>query len=215
MRALRGRPGRPADDCLQRRFPLIYNALRETAKFLVYEKKWRPQDIEFTFEGPRPEDLYYLQTRDMETKSRTDVPSFSRTDLETRTPLGHGIGVSGGAMWGRAVFTVDDITAWRRREPATPLILIRRDTVPDDIREISAADGLLTARGGATSHAAIVANRLGKTCVVGCADLVCLEHEGRFELNGTTVEAGDHVSIDGAEGSVYAGRLGMTEETEN
>jgi pyruvate,orthophosphate dikinase len=121
--------------------------------------------------------------------------------------LAHGIGVSGGALSGRAVFCLDDMSQWKKSDPGTPLILIRNDTVPDDIREISAADGLLTARGGATSHAAIVANRLDKTCVVGCRDLVCYEREKKFVLKRKTIRAGEFVSIDGYEGSIYAGKM--------
>jgi pyruvate,orthophosphate dikinase len=85
------------------------------------------------------------------------------------------------------------------------VILLRADTVPDDIRQISAADGLLTARGGSTSHAAIIANRLGKTCVVGCNKLVVLEHDKKCRLDRKTIKAGDFLSIDGRNGSVYLG----------
>ena len=126
--------------------------------------------------------------------------------------MGHGIGVSGGALSGRAVFTIDDIKKWRIQEPETFLILVRNDTVPDDIREIAAADGLLTARGGATSHAAIVANRLEKTCVAGCRDMICLERDGKFLLHSRTIHQGDYISIDGAEGAVYEGRMKVKQE---
>ncbi len=121
--------------------------------------------------------------------------------------LGHGIGVSGGALSGRTVFSLDDISHWQENEPEAPLILVRGDTVPDDIKEISAADGLLTARGGATSHAAIVANRLDKTCVVGCTDLVCMEKDKKFILNQKVINAGEFISIDGSEGSIYLGKM--------
>jgi pyruvate,orthophosphate dikinase len=192
---------------LERRFPEIYRSLRHYAKQLVYENQWAPQDIEFTFEGPRREDLYLLQTRNMEMRERKTIPLFESTDEITGQILGHGIGVGRGAMSGRAVFCLDDIVRWRRDEPGTPLILVRGDTVPEDIKEISAADGLLTARGGSTSHAAIVANRLEKTCVVGCRDLVCMEKDRKFILNDTAVHAGDFISIDGSEGSIYSGKM--------
>jgi len=196
---------RPEDFSLQRRFPEIYRRLRDFAKQLVYDHQWAPQDIEFTFESPQGKDLYLLQTRNMEMRQRKAVPSFENTG-DGRL-LGHGIGVSGGALSGRTVFCLDDITRWRKDDPGCPLILVRGDTVPEDIKEISAADGLLTARGGATSHAAIVANRLDKTCVVGCRDLMCMERQKKFVLRDTTVNAGDFISIDGSEGSIYLGRL--------
>lgn len=202
---------REEDGCLESLFPEIYHSLRDWAKELIYNRRWSPQEMEFTFEGPRKGDLYFLQTRDMVMRERKSGYSF---DIPPETPpelLGHGIGVSGGAMAGRVIFTVKEIDHWRRAEPGTSLILLRRDTVPDDIEEIHRADGLLTARGGATSHAAIVAHRLGKTCVVGCANLTCLEREKRCKLGGTDLQSGDWISIDGLEGSVYLGRLNVTE----
>ncbi len=198
---------RPLEHALEKRFPVIYRRLREIAEAMIYRDQWAPQDIEFTFEGPRESDLYILQTRNMEIRERKRFPSFESTDEMSEKFLGHGIGVSGGALSGRVVFSLDDISHWKKRESGTPLILIRGDTVPDDIREISVADGLLTARGGATSHAAIVATRLEKTCVVGCKDLVCIERKKRFELNLKVVRAGDFISIDGSEGSVYLGKM--------
>ena len=198
---------RPIEYALETKFPRIYHGLREVAKIMIYEHHWEPQDIEFTFEGPGTEDLYILQTRNMEMRERKRVPAFSDSGELSEKIFGHGIGVSGGALSGRVVFSLDDISSWKKTEPETPLILIRNDTVPDDIREISEADGLLTARGGATSHAAIVATRLGKTCVVGCRDLVCMENERKFELSGKVVHAGEFISIDGAEGSIYSGKM--------
>jgi len=119
--------------------------------------------------------------------------------------LSSGIGVGGGALSGRAVFDLDDMKEFRAKDPSTPLILIRSDTVPDDIRHISSADGLLTARGGSTCHAAIIANRLGKTCVVGCNKLLVWEYEKKCRLGRQTIKAGDFISIDGRNGSVYSG----------
>ena len=86
--------------------------------------------------------------------------------------------MSGGALSGRIVFTLEDIQRFRQEEPETPLILVRSDTVPEDIQEISLTEGLLTAKGGQTSHAAIVAFELDKTAVVGCHNLLVLESEG-------------------------------------
>ncbi len=204
---------RPVDFTLQRRFPEIYRALREIAKTLIYENQWAPQDIEFTFESPRRKDLYLLQARNMDMKERRKLPSFENASEMAEKFMGHGIGVSGGALSGRAVFSLDDIYHWKKTDPGTPLILIRRDTVPDDIKEISAADGLLTARGGATSHAAIVANRLGKTCVAGCIDIVCLEKDRKFILNNKIVNSGEFISINGSEGAVYLGKMKVIERS--
>ncbi|MFC1814400.1 PEP-utilizing enzyme, partial [Thermodesulfobacteriota bacterium] len=105
------------------------------------------------------------------------------------------------------VFSLKEIDKWRIREPDTSLILVRSDTVPDDIREIYAADGLLTARGGLTSHAAVVAHRLGKTCVVGCGNLICQEKERNCFFDKERLTSGDFLSIDGQQGSVYQGLL--------
>jgi pyruvate,orthophosphate dikinase len=110
-------------------------------------------------------------------------------------------------MSGHLVFNVEDILQWRRWEPDTPIILVRNDTVPDDIREVSQVNGLLTARGGVTSHAAVIAHRLEKTCVVGCGNMVCDEKEQTCNFNGRNLKSGDYISIDGHEGSVYIGKM--------
>jgi pyruvate,orthophosphate dikinase len=201
------REGRPVEYSLERRCPEVYEELVESARFLIEDRQWNPQDIEFTFEGQRKEDVYVLQSRDMEIREKQHEHTFMLTPDLSRCLLGHGIGVSGGAMSGRAVFTMDDIRYYREAEPKTPLILVRRDTVPDDIREISASDGLLTARGGATSHAAIVAYRLGKTCVVGCVDMLFYEKEKKSILNQRAITSGDFISIDGTEGAIYEGEM--------
>ena len=202
---------REPDSSLEVKFPEIYRHLREWSKELIYERRWSPQEIEFTFEGPSADDLYFLQTRDMVMRQKKKFYSFDLAQKGKVEFLGHGIGVSGGAMTGRAVFSLEEIRHWRLKEPNTSLILIRGDTVPDDIKEIYEADGLLTARGGSTSHAAIVAHRLGKTCVVGCANLICMEKERSCSLNGTIVRSGDWISIDGTEGSVYLGIMKIKE----
>ncbi|MDY6970868.1 MAG: PEP/pyruvate-binding domain-containing protein [Thermodesulfobacteriota bacterium] len=202
---------RDSETTLESRFPGIYQAMRKWAKELVYEREWSPQEMEFTFEAPNAKSLYCLQTRDMVMRERKKVYSF---DVAPETPvdlLGHGIGVSGGAMKGKIVFSIEEIRYWRNTEPEALLILIRGDTVPDDIREIHEADGLLTARGGSTSHAAITAHRLGKTCVVGCSDLVCMEKERACSFNQQTLKSGDWISIDGLEGSVYSGQMRIRE----
>jgi len=192
---------------LEEAFPEIYRALFEIAQYLVYEKKWSHQEIEFTFEGLHKEDLYILQVRDMVTQEeRPRIRVFGNVAELERYFLGKGIGVSGGALSGRVVFSLEDIERLRQEDPETPFILIRYDTVPDDIKEISQADGLLTARGGQTSHAAIVASRLGKTCVVGCENLIIDEDQKVARFNGRYVRLGDWISIDGLRGNVYLGK---------
>ena len=198
---------RDDDITLETLFPRIYEAIRIWTKELIYGRKWSPQEIEFTFEGPEARDLYFLQTRDMVIRERKRVYSLDLTSQKDVEFLGHGIGVSGGAITGRAVFSLEEIEHWRKTEPETSLIIVRSDTVPDDIKEIYEADGLLTARGGSTSHAAIVAHRLDKTCVVGCPGLVCMEREGTCSFDGRKLKSGDWISMDGLEGSVYAGKM--------
>ena len=200
---------RDTDITMETHFPEIYNALKKWANELIYERGWSPQEIEFTFESPAAGDLYLLQTRDMAMRERKQVLTFYATG--DNKLLGHGIGVSGGAMSGRLVFSLDEIDRLRSTEPDQKLILARSDTVPDDIREIYAADGLLTARGGLTSHAAVVAHRLGKTCVVGCADMICDEKSKQIRIHQEQLGPGDFISIDGQEGAVYNGRVKIKE----
>ncbi len=194
---------RNTDVTLESHFPNIYYELTQWAAGLIEEKGWSPQEMEFTFESPDASDLYLLQTRDMAMRERKKVLQFDPAELEDRAFLGHGIGVSGGAMSGRAVFDLEEIDKWRSGEPRTSLILLRGDTVPDDIKEIFAADGLLTARGGLTSHAAVVAHRLDKTCVVGCGNMIFKEKEKTALFNQVVIRPGDFISIDGQEGSVF------------
>jgi pyruvate,orthophosphate dikinase len=202
---------RDTDITLETHYPAIYAAIRKWASTLIYKKGWSPQEMEFTFEGASADNLFLLQTRDMAMRERKTVLTFD-VDFDLGDQyLGHGIGVAGGAMSGRAVFTLEEIDRWRDAEPGSSLILVRGDTVPDDIREIYAADGLLTARGGLTSHASVVAHRLGKTCVVGCGSLLCSEKEKTASFDRVVIRSGDHISIDGREGSVYQGKIKIRE----
>ncbi len=198
---------RDTDTTLETHYPEIYRTLKGWAEDLIYKKRWSPQEMEFTFESARAEDLYLLQTRDMAIRERKRVMPARPVHMPEERRLGHGIGVSGGLMSGRIVFTLEDIDQWRKTEPKTPLILLRSDTVPDDIRELNAADGILTARGGLTSHAAVVAHRLEKTCVVGCGGFVCKESDKVGIFDHITLKAGDFITIDGQEGAVYEGRI--------
>ncbi len=198
---------RETDVTLETHFPEIYRSMQQMAQSLVSERGWSPQEMEFTFESPAKEDLFLLQTRDMAIREHQQVLAFDPARVNPENYLGHGIGVSGGAMSGRLVFSLEEMELWREREPNACLILARGDTVPDDIKEIHAANGLLTARGGVTSHAAVVAHRLGKTCVVGCGSMICDERNQTIQFGRHQLQAGDHISIDGREGSVYQGEM--------
>jgi len=203
---------RNTDTTLESHFPKIYQGLLTWADTLINQQHWSPQEIEFTFEGPNVEDLYILQSRDLGIRERKTRPMFDPDSLTMAKDryLGHGIGVSGGAMSGRLVFTLQEIDQWRGQEPDTALILVRNDTVPDDIREIHAADGLLTARGGMTSHASIVAYRLDKTCVVGYRNMVCNEYKKECRFDNFVATTGDFISIDGHKGTVFIGQIDIT-----
>lgn len=203
--------GRDRNHSLELKFPEIYQRLLAISRELVYEKRWNAQEIEFTFEGPRAEDLYLLQTRDMITiKQKEHLNVFVGSKELARSLLGKGVGVSGSALSGKAVFTQQDIDLMRTREPDTPLILIRQDTVPEDISVISLTDGLLTSRGGQTSHASVVAVRLEKTCVVGCRQLRVYERYA--EIGEHRIEFGEDVSIDGRQGLLLRGKHPIREE---
>jgi pyruvate,orthophosphate dikinase len=198
--------GLDSEMTLEKNFPEIYNSLLSMTKELIYKKRWDPQEIEFTFEGMESNRLFILQSRNTTTKRRHIVQVFVYSAELAADYLGKGIGVSGGAMTGKAVFTISEIKSLREKEPGTLLILIRSDTVPDDIKEITSADGLLTAKGGQTSHAAIIAFRLDKNCIVGCKQLQVSENLGFARLNGHIIRSGDFLSIDGRNGSIYKGK---------
>lgn len=205
--------GRSKENTLENRFPEIYQALLDLSRELVYENRWNPQEIEFTFESSDAKDFYILQTRDMITiKKKENLFVFENPEKLEPYFLGKGIGVSGSALSGRAVFTHENIEQMHREDPQSTLILIRQDTVPEDIKEIAQAQGLLTARGGQTSHAAVVATQLEKTCIVGCKDLRVYESEQRCEINGHDIRFGEEVSIDGRKGLFLKGRHAIREE---
>ena len=203
---------RDTEITLETHFPEIFNALKQWSNELVFRRGWGPQEMEFTFEDALAKDLYLLQTRDMalikeDLVDQFDFDAMGGGGVFPNALIGHGIGISGGAMSGRIVFTLDDIESWRKKEPDTPLILVRNDTVPDDIQEIYASNGLLTSRGGVTSHASIVATRLKKTCVVGCTNFVCNETDKVCVFGDIIIEAGGYISIDGQEGAIYKGKI--------
>lgn len=197
---------RDSEISLEESFPELYNEIQRIVQILIYKEKWDAQEIEFTFEGRTKDKLFILQTRDMTITKKERLFGFVSSEELHSSFLSRGIGVGGGALSGRVVFDLNEIKEYRSKEPDTPLILVRSDTVPDDIKHISLTDGLLTSRGGSTSHAAIIANRLGKTCVVGCNNLVVIEEEKLCKLNQKLIKSGDFISIDGRNGSVYLGK---------
>jgi pyruvate,orthophosphate dikinase len=192
---------------LEKNFPTIFQRLKQMASFLIEEQDYAHQEIEFTFESDRPEDLHILQIRNMVYSEQERVQVFVASEALKDALLGRGIGAGGGALSGRVAFTGADIHHLRTHDPACNVILARPDTVPDDFALIAQTDGLLTARGGLTSHAAVAAHRLGKTCVVNCRSLHVYDHKKQAELNGHTVRFGDHISIDGRQGTIYAGEF--------
>jgi pyruvate,orthophosphate dikinase len=173
---------------------------------LIDEQGMFPQEIEFTFESDDPADLYILQTRDTVMAGVAAVPAFVPSEALENAKLATGIGTGGGALCGRVAHTAADIADLKRRFPGDPVILLRPDTVPDDIGLVLQADGMVTALGGATSHAAVAAQRLGRTCVVGCRELSVYEEERHSVLAGRAIASGDLLSINGRDGSIYLGR---------
>ncbi|MCE5242026.1 MAG: PEP/pyruvate-binding domain-containing protein [Syntrophobacteraceae bacterium] len=190
---------------LERLFPSVYQRLLRIAKELIYGQSWSPQEIEFTFQGDEESGVYVLQSRDMAPRVKRHYPVFKLSEQLNASYAGSGIGVSGGALSGLVAFDFETIQQLRADHVGRPIILIRSDTVPDDIREISITDGILTGKGGATSHAAIVALRLGKVCVVGFTKLKVWESERKCTIDGHTLHSGDSISIDGRSGGIYVG----------
>ena len=130
-------------------------------------------------------------------------PQFDVNALKAATPLGKGLGASPGAACGKVVFTAEDAKAWAAKKEK--VILVRLETSPEDIEGMKAAQGILTVRGGMTSHAAVVARGMGSCCVSGCGDIVMDEENKQFTLGGKTFHEGDAISIDGSTGKIYDG----------
>ena len=197
------------------------------------------QDMEFTVENKK---LYMLQTRNgkrtaqaalkiacdlvdegMKTEQEAVAmidprnldtllhPQFDTKALKAATPLGKGLGASPGAACGKVVFTADDAVAWA--EKGEKVILVRLETSPEDITGMKAAQGILTVRGGMTSHAAVVARGMGECCVSGCGDIKMDEANKKFELAGKTFSEGDYISIDGTTGNIYEGIIATVDAT--
>ena len=130
-------------------------------------------------------------------------PQFDSKALKAATPVGKGLGASPGAACGKIVFTADDAEAWAAK--GEKVVLVRLETSPEDITGMKVAQGILTVRGGMTSHAAVVARGMGTCCVSGCGDIKMDEENKKFELAGKTYHEGDFISIDGTTGNIYDG----------
>ncbi|MCM1523334.1 MAG: pyruvate, phosphate dikinase [Ruminococcus sp.] len=128
-------------------------------------------------------------------------PQFDAKALKSAAPLGKGLGASPGAACGKVVFTADDAAEWKAR--GEKVVLVRLETSPEDITGMKASQGILTVRGGMTSHAAVVARGMGTCCVSGCGDIKMDEANKKFELGGKTFHEGDYISIDGSTGNIY------------
>ena len=132
-------------------------------------------------------------------------PQFDAAELKKAEVLGKGLGASPGAACGKVVFTADDAVAWEAR--GEKVVLVRLETSPEDISGMKSAQGILTVRGGMTSHAAVVARGMGKCCVSGCGDINMDEENKKFTLAGVTFNEGDTISIDGTTGNIYKGLI--------
>ncbi len=223
---------------MEEKFPDAFKQFTEVCATL--ENHYRDmQDMEFTVEN---EKLYMLQTRNgkrtaqaalkiacdlVDEGMRTEEeavamidprnldtllhPQFDAAALKAATPAGKGLGASPGAACGKVVFTADDAVAWA--EKGEKVVLVRLETSPEDITGMKAAQGILTVRGGMTSHAAVVARGMGTCCVSGCGDIAMDEENKKFTLAGKEYHEGDPISIDGTTGNIYDGLIPTVDAT--
>jgi len=198
---------RGTEHSLERDYPEVYGKLLEVAQELVGTHEYDPQEIEFTFESPAADDLYVLQKRAVVHGKVKESAYFDTSSPNYGPPVAVGMGVAGGAYSGRVAIDAGQIDQLLAESPNENIVLLRPDTVPEDIAIITRVNAILTARGGATSHAAVTAKRLGKTAVVDCRDLEVIERQGVARLAGSELHAGDWLSIDGRTGNIFAGRI--------
>lgn len=190
---------------LESAFPQIYQRLREIAVELIEKHGYNHQEIEFTFESEDPKDLYLLQIREQNIIHQEKTAVFS-TPMEEMKLLGKGIGIGGGCLSGIISINMDDLMENKKKYPEERHILVRPDTVPDDIQMIFICDGLVTSRGGVTSHAAVTAQKLGKVCVVNCKELVVDDRKKQCRIGSEILRPGEALSIDGKTGSIFKGK---------
>ena len=223
---------------MEEKFPEAFKQFKEVCKTL--ETHYRDmQDMEFTVEHGK---LYMLQTRNgkrtakaalkiacdlVDEGMRTEEeavamidprnldtllhPQFDTAALKAATPIGKGLGASPGAACGKIVFTAEDAEEWHAR--GERVVLVRLETSPEDITGMKASQGILTVRGGMTSHAAVVARGMGTCCVSGCGDIAMDEENKQFTLAGKTFHEGDWLSIDGTTGNIYDGEIKTVDAT--
>ncbi len=201
---------RGSEHSLERDFPGVYRQLLAVARNLVEEHEFDPQEIEFTFESAAGDDLFILQKRAVVQEQTRDAAYFDTSSPNYGPPVAFGMGVAGGAYSGRVAVNAGQIDDLLAEAPGENIVLLRPDTVPEDIAMITRVSGILTARGGTTSHAAVTAKRLGKTAVVECVDLDVVEREGSIRLAGHELHAGDWLSIDGRTGNIFLGSIPTT-----
>ncbi len=217
---------------MENKFPAAFAQFKDVCKKL--EDHYRDmQDMEFTVEH---EKLFMLQTRNGKRTPQAALkiacdlvdegmiseqeavmmidprnldallhPQFDSKALKNATPIGKALGASPGAAAGKVVFTAEDAKAWAARKEK--VVLVRLETSPEDIEGMKASQGILTVRGGRTSHAAVVARGMGKCCVSGCSEIIMDEENKKFTLGGKTYHEGDLISIDGSTGYIYDGLI--------
>ena len=223
---------------MEEKFPEAFEQFKQVCKTL--EDHYRDmQDMEFTVENKK---LYMLQTRNgkrtaqaalkiacdlVDEGMRTEEeavamidprnldtllhPQFDAAALKPATPMGKALGASPGAACGKIVFTAEDAKAWAER--GEKVVLVRLETSPEDIEGMKSAQGILTVRGGMTSHAAVVARGMGTCCVSGCGDIVMDEENKKFTLAGKEFHEGDAISLDGSTGNIYDGIIPTVDAT--
>ena len=223
---------------MEEKFPEAFREFKEVCKTL--ENHYRDmQDMEFTVEHGK---LYMLQTRNGKRTAQAALkiacdlvdegmrseeeavamidprnldtllhPQFDAKALKAATPAGKGLGASPGAATGKIVFTAEDACEWAER--GEKVVLVRLETSPEDITGMKASQGILTVRGGMTSHAAVVARGMGTCCVSGCGDIIMDEENKKFTLAGKTYHEGDYISIDGSTGNIYDGQIPTVDAT--
>ncbi|MDD3464320.1 MAG: PEP/pyruvate-binding domain-containing protein [Candidatus Cloacimonetes bacterium] len=187
---------------LEKDFPQIYDRLFSLASHLLDERGYPHQEIEFTFESPARDQLYILQTRNQVITKARAYTVFNVPKRELKL-LGNGIGIGKGVINGLIAISRADIDALKDR--GQPLILVRPDTVPEDMELLFDCQGLLTSRGGVTSHAAVTAIRLGLVGIVNCRQLKVFEDQNNCRIGETLFKPGDEIAIDAGSGAIYLG----------
>lgn len=187
---------------LQKDFPALFNRLKRYASQLIEDYKYPHQEIEFTFEGNSEDLLYILQTRNQVIHKKPAYQVLGSQDTSLKH-IGSGIGIGKGALNGVIVINKKDIEHYKTQ--GNPLILVRPDTVPDDMQLLFECQGLLTSRGGVTSHAAVTATRLGLIGVVNCRELVVDEESASCQMGNLLLKSGDKISLDATGGAIYLG----------